>query len=96
MSYANHVFHIFGIRTKNREQLQKALLEKEVHTGIHYPIPVHLLTAYADLGYKKGDFPNAEAVANEELSLPIYPEITEEQINFVSNIVLEGEKVGAV
>ena len=70
-----HVYHIYAIRTANRAQLQEALQARGVSTGIHYPFPVHLLPAYADLGYVEGDFPHAEKAALEELSLPMYPEL---------------------
>jgi dTDP-4-amino-4,6-dideoxygalactose transaminase len=72
---ARHVFHIYAIRTANRQALQAALTARGVQTGIHYPFPVHLLPAYADLGYRAGDFPHAERAAREELSLPMYPEL---------------------
>jgi dTDP-4-amino-4,6-dideoxygalactose transaminase len=72
---ARHVYHIYPIRTANRTQLQEALTARGVGTGIHYPIPVHVLPAYQDLGYVAGDFPHAEKAAAEELSLPMYPEL---------------------
>jgi dTDP-4-amino-4,6-dideoxygalactose transaminase len=71
-----HVYHIYAIRTANRAQLQTALQARGVSSGIHYPFPVHLLPAYADLGYGAGDFPHSEKAAAEELSLPMYPELT--------------------
>jgi dTDP-4-amino-4,6-dideoxygalactose transaminase len=71
-----HVYHIYAIRTANRAQLQAALQARGVSSGIHYPFPVHLLPAYADLGYGTGDFPHSEKAADEELSLPMYPELT--------------------
>jgi dTDP-4-amino-4,6-dideoxygalactose transaminase len=60
-----------------------------IHTGIHYPIPVHLLPAYADLGYVAGQFPHSEKAANEVLSLPMYPELTAAQTQTVARAVLE-------
>lgn len=71
-----HVFHVYAIRTQRREELQAWLSAQGVQSGIHYPIPVHLLPAFEDLGYKAGEFPNAEAAAAEVLSLPMYPELT--------------------
>jgi len=71
------------VRVKDREKLQNFLKENEIGTGLHYPIPLHLTQAYAFLGYKKSDFPVAEELANEILSLPMYPELTEEQIEYV-------------
>ncbi len=78
-----HVYHLYVVRVKDREKLQNFLKENEIATGLHYPIPLHLTQAYAFLGYKKGDFPVAEKLVNEILSLPMYPELTEEQIEYV-------------
>jgi dTDP-4-amino-4,6-dideoxygalactose transaminase len=71
-----HVYHIYATRTAKREALQAGLQARGVQSGIHYPTPVHLLPAYADLGYKAGAFPHSEKAANEVLSLPMYPEMT--------------------
>ncbi len=79
MPYARHVFHLYAIRVADRETARTALAADGVQTGIHYPIPVHLLPAYADLGYKAGEFPEAERAAREVLSLPLYPELSEAQ-----------------
>lgn len=75
MSYARHVYYIYAICTPQRDALQQALHTKGIQTGIHYPIPVHLQPAYADLGYGQGDFPRSEQAANEVLSLPMYAEL---------------------
>ena len=83
MPYARHVFHVYAIRTTARETLQQSLTKADIQSGIHYPIPVHLLPAYSDLGYKPGDFPITEKIANEELSLPMFAEMTNEQIEVV-------------
>jgi dTDP-4-amino-4,6-dideoxygalactose transaminase len=72
-----HVYHVYAIRVGARDQFQKALHEKGIQTGIHYPIPVHLQPAYANLGYKQGEFPETEAAAAEVLSLPMYAELTD-------------------
>jgi len=90
MPFARHVYHIYAVRTPQREALQRALSEKGIQTGIHYPIPVHLQKAYADLGYQSGDFPHSERAANEVLSLPMYPELSDENIEIVSAAVREG------
>ena len=74
-----HVYHIYAVRTQARAELQAALGEREIHTGIHYPIPVHLQPVCADLGGQPGDFPIAERLADEVLSLPMFPELTDEQ-----------------
>jgi dTDP-4-amino-4,6-dideoxygalactose transaminase len=87
MPYARHVYHVYAIRTPHREALQKALSEHGIQTGIHYPIPVHLQKAYADLGYQSGDFPHSEQAGNEVLSLPMYPELLIEQVDRVADAV---------
>jgi dTDP-4-amino-4,6-dideoxygalactose transaminase len=71
-----HVYHLYVIRTRRRAELQDALRARGIGTGIHYPIPVHLQKAHADLGYGAGDFTCAEEAAAEVLSLPLYPELT--------------------
>ena len=73
-----HVYHVYAIRTTERERLQAHLAARSIATNIHYPIPVHLQRAFAELGHQPGDFPHAEAAANEVLSLPMYPELTDE------------------
>jgi dTDP-4-amino-4,6-dideoxygalactose transaminase len=84
-----HVFHIYPVLSTQRDELADALAARGVQTGIHYPTPVHLLPAYADLGYRPGDFPVSESVASLELSLPIFPELTREQMEEVAAAVLE-------
>ncbi|MFQ5631088.1 MAG: DegT/DnrJ/EryC1/StrS family aminotransferase [bacterium] len=83
--YAKHVYHIYAIRAKERDLLSKALAEKGIHCGIHYPFPVHLQDAYRHLGIKTGSFPIAEKCADAFLSLPMYPELTEQQIVYVAS-----------
>jgi dTDP-4-amino-4,6-dideoxygalactose transaminase len=80
---ADHVFHLYVIQCDRRDELQKFLGEKGIATGLHYPIPLHLQPAYRHLGYKEGDFPVAEKAAKRILSLPMYPELTDEQIRYV-------------
>jgi dTDP-4-amino-4,6-dideoxygalactose transaminase len=93
MPYARHVFHVYAVRTPQRASLQQALQEAGVQTGIHYPIPVHLLPAYADLGYQAGDFPCAEQAAVEVLSLPIYAELTPDCAETVAAVARSTERV---
>jgi len=88
MSYARHVYHIYAIRTGQRQAWMEALQGQGIQTGIHYPIPVHLLPAYADLGYKAGQFPHSERAANEVLSLPMFPELSAQQCEQVGAAVL--------
>jgi dTDP-4-amino-4,6-dideoxygalactose transaminase len=82
-----HVYHIYAVRTNDRAAWQHSLQAQEIQTGIHYPIPVHLLPAYADLNYVTGDFPHSETAAQETLSLPMFPELTEIQISSVVKAV---------
>jgi dTDP-4-amino-4,6-dideoxygalactose transaminase len=84
-----HVFHVYAVRTPRREALMQELQAKGIASGIHYPIPVHLLPAYADLEYKQGDLPETEKLAAEELSLPMFPEMTEAQIQEVVAAILD-------
>jgi dTDP-4-amino-4,6-dideoxygalactose transaminase len=72
-----------------REKLQDFLNSKDIATGLHYPLPLHLQQAYAHLGYKEGDFPVTEEVASRLLSLPMFPELTREQIEYVAKSVKE-------
>ena len=87
MSHARHVYHVYAIRTPQRSALQQALQGQGIQTGIHYPIPVHLQEAHADLGYRSGDFPCSEQAAKEVLSLPMYAELTEVQMRSVVRAV---------
>ena len=87
MSYARHVYHVYAVRTDDRRAMQDALHAADIQTGIHYPIPVHLQPAYAPLGYRAGDFPEAEAAAREVLSLPMFPELVEAQQMRVAEVL---------
>jgi len=89
MPYSHHVYHVYAVRSQQRDRLQQRLQEQGIQTGIHYPIPVHLQQAYAELGYQPGDFPVAEAVANEVLSLPMYPELPQEHLETIIAAVRE-------
>lgn len=82
-----HVYHLYVIKSENRGRLQKMLALRGISTGIHYPVPVHLQKAYSHLGHKKGDFAAAEVCADSILSLPMFPELTEAEIEFVSDSV---------
>jgi dTDP-4-amino-4,6-dideoxygalactose transaminase len=79
-----HVYHLYVVRTARRDELQAYLKEQGIATGIHYPVPLHLQRALKELGYRAGDFPVAEGVAGEVLSLPMYPELSDEQAHFVA------------
>ena len=89
MPYARHVYHLYAVRMMERDAAAAALKAKGIQTGIHYPIPVHLQTAYADPRFPKGSLPVTEAVAAEELSLPMFAELTEAQVEEVAAAVRE-------
>ncbi|ERI94319.1 putative erythromycin biosynthesis sensory transduction protein EryC1 [Clostridiales bacterium oral taxon 876 str. F0540] len=82
-----HVYHIYPIRCENRDELQGYLNENGIGTLIHYPVPMHLQEAYKELGYYEGDFPIAEKICREELSLPIWPGMKKNEIDFVVNTI---------
>jgi dTDP-4-amino-4,6-dideoxygalactose transaminase len=85
MDYAKHVYHVYALRVKNRDGLISKLGEKGIGTNVHYPVPVHLQNAYEFLGLKQGSFPVAERVASEFISLPMFAELTEEQIQYTTD-----------
>ncbi|HEV7844076.1 MAG TPA: DegT/DnrJ/EryC1/StrS family aminotransferase, partial [Pyrinomonadaceae bacterium] len=91
MSYARHVYHLYVVRTEDRNALQSALNKAGVQTGIHYPVPIHLQPAYAFLGYERGSFPETERQAARVLSLPMFPELTDEQIKVVAESVHDSQ-----
>lgn len=90
---SEHVWHLFVVRTKNRDRLQKYLAESGIGTQIHYPIPPHLSTAYKHLGYSNGDFPITESYANSILSLPLYDGMTQKEVDYVIDIINKYEEV---
>ena len=87
MDYARHIYHLYVVQAENRDALQKSLNEAGVQTGIHYPIPIHLQPAYAFMGHRRGDFPVAERQSGRVLSLPMFPELTVEQIEGVVTVI---------
>jgi dTDP-4-amino-4,6-dideoxygalactose transaminase len=89
MPYAEHVYHLYVVVVDDREALRKALTEQGIENGLHYPVPLHLQKAYADLGYKKGDFPVSEHVAANHVSLPMYAELPLDHVEHVAKTVLE-------
>jgi dTDP-4-amino-4,6-dideoxygalactose transaminase len=82
-AWAKHIYHIYAVRAQSRDTLINNLSEKGVYCGIHYPVPIHLQDACRFLGYKKGDFPIAEKRANELISLPMFPELSQTQMEKV-------------
>ena len=85
-----HVYHVYAVRLPQRDAWRAHLLQKGIQTGIHYPVPVHLQPAYRDLGFSAGDFPVAEGVAGEVLSLPLFPEMTDAQKEDVCHVLRAG------
>jgi dTDP-4-amino-4,6-dideoxygalactose transaminase len=89
MPYARHVYHLYVIQADDRETLRRQLAEEGIETGLHYPIPLHLQEAYRSLGYRRGDFPVSERLAERALSLPMYPDLTFEAVEHVASPILE-------
>ena len=94
MTWAYHVYHVYTLRANDRDSLHAALSAEGIQTGIHYPVPVHLQPAYADLGYGLGAFPHSEKAAAHVLSLPLFPEMTDAQIHAVTRVVQAGVHAG--
>jgi dTDP-4-amino-4,6-dideoxygalactose transaminase len=86
--WSRAVYHLYVVRTRDRDGLIRHLNAEGIGTGIHYPVPLHLQAAYASLGYKPGDFPHTEAVASEIVSLPMFPQLTAEQQQGVADQIL--------
>jgi dTDP-4-amino-4,6-dideoxygalactose transaminase len=84
-----HVYHLYVIRLPQRESLRKFLSARGISSGVHYPLPLHLQPAYSYLGYQRGSLPHTELAADEVLSLPLYPELTEAQVRTVCDSIRE-------
>lgn len=82
-----HIYHLYVVRLENREDLQEALQDAGIATGLHYPLPIHLQPAYQELGYKRGDFPVTEAYAETILSLPIFPELDDKKVAYIVDMI---------
>lgn len=78
-----HIYHLYIVRLPDRDKAMKEFGAREIGCGLHYPIPLHLQTAYRDLGYRKGDLPLTESVADSILSLPMFPHLTEDMVDYV-------------
>lgn len=89
MPYGKHIYHLYVIRVRNRDRVREALVEKGIGCGLHYPVPLHLLDAYKHLKKPVGSYPVTEEIASQLLSLPMYPEITEEQQAYVARCLGE-------
>ena len=83
------VYHLFAIRSPQRDAIRQMLLSKNIECGIHYPVPLHLQPACRDLGYRQGDFPVSEHIADTELSLPMHPHLTDSEVRQVAEVVVE-------
>jgi dTDP-4-amino-4,6-dideoxygalactose transaminase len=84
-----HIFHVYAVLSEKRDELQKFLTDRGVPTLIYYPLPLHLQKLYSNLGFKAGDFPVAEDISKKILPLPMYPELTDEQVDYVCKTILE-------
>lgn len=89
MPYARHIYHLYVIQADDRETLRQQLASRGIETGLHYPVPLHLQEAYRPLGHRAGKFPVCEQLAQRILSLPMYPELSFEQVEYVAATILE-------
>ncbi len=87
MPYSSHIYHVYAIRVKNRDEIVPVLQKKGIGVLVHYPVPLHLQEVYKNLGYKRGDFAVAEKVSAEVMSLPMYPHLKETQIKIVCDAI---------
>jgi dTDP-4-amino-4,6-dideoxygalactose transaminase len=85
----SHVYCLFTIRCAARDELRRHLRERGIGTEIYYPLPLHLQEAYRDLGYREGELPVSEMLCRQTLSIPVYPELTREQVDRVADAVVE-------
>jgi dTDP-4-amino-4,6-dideoxygalactose transaminase len=92
--YSRHVYHVYAIRVEERDQIISFLNERGIQCGVHYPVPIHLQTAYRTLGYKVGSFPVSERIASELISLPMFPELSDTQIAAVTLALREATATG--
>lgn len=93
-SYAKHIWHLYVVRSPNRDRLRQHLADHGILTSIHYPLPVHYQKAYQWLDYPRGAFPVAERCSTEILSLPLYPELTDEQIEYIGQVIRQAQASG--
>ncbi len=84
-----HIYHQYTIAVPKRDELNKFLSDNKIGSAIFYPKPLHLQKCFSDLGYKEGDLPVTEKICEKVLSLPIYPELSKEQLEFVARTILK-------
>jgi len=94
-SEARHVYHLYVIQAEDRDALREYLGQHGIESGLHYPLPLHLQPAYKSLGYKAGDFPVTESVTKNIVSLPMYPELSPEAVDYVAGVLLESGRAVA-
>ena len=82
-----HIYYVYAITTEKRDELREYLKQNEITSGVYFPVPFHLQVVYQGLGYKKGDIPNAEFVGDHSMVLPMFPELTQEEIDKVIETV---------
>jgi dTDP-4-amino-4,6-dideoxygalactose transaminase len=85
--FARSVFHLFVVTVKNRDHFMDYMSANSINPGLHYPVPCHLQKAYSHLGHQEGDFPNSEHLAAHCVSLPMYAELTDEQVEKVIELL---------
>jgi dTDP-4-amino-4,6-dideoxygalactose transaminase len=91
--FGRHIYHLYMIRTNNRDELASYLKDHGIGNEIYYPIPLHLQECFSDMGFKPGDFPQSERTAKESLALPIYPELTEDMLSRIVDTIVEFQKL---
>jgi dTDP-4-amino-4,6-dideoxygalactose transaminase len=84
-----HIFHQYTVRVPKRDELRGYLADHDIGSEVYYPVPLHLQDCFSSLGYKRGDLPEAEKAAAECLSLPVYPELADDQVSYVADKVLD-------
>ena len=89
--YNEHVYHMYILQSENREEIISKLKEAGIATGVYYPVPLHLQKVYKDLGYKEGDMPVAEYLSHRTFAIPVYPELTKEQVDYIISKIKEEE-----
>jgi dTDP-4-amino-4,6-dideoxygalactose transaminase len=90
--YSKHAYYLYVLRHENAQKIMTKLHEKMIQCGTYYPVPMHLQGAFDYLGYKEGDFPNAELASKNTFAIPVYPELSDEERNYIIHTLLEVEE----